>query len=335
MIKTIIIPKKHDEELLLALWILKTFGKKVFNGVDTARVVSRSVLNQVRDTDFVLAAEHVPGCDKGAEGLVPGLVRLLGCESDEALSQVVRFFTPSEQQSAKGRCLNEVLRLVAATSSDVMTANWFMQCVEAKYEEFSLQGKDKVERQLSQAGDLPEYSRIIRVRRLSGQEARVGFLIAKEASYLDDDLDMAITQHPTCLDISIISNFPLYDVARVLRIEEAIKQASMDMTTARKRWREFSDVGVNPDVPQWSYAVDGLHVITSGNSGDLTALRFDEVCTLARLAIDNSFHLHRANMCHQQVCTGTLDNPCGWYRWNLTKCRGVRSTMRRERGALE
>ncbi len=342
MIRNIIVPKVLDEQTLVTLWLLKSFGKKHFKGADNAKVTSRSVLEAVYKGDLVLVPEGLKQC-AGIEGdLVTKVVSKLGLEDNQALLRTIGFFLKSDQ----GNGVRAMFSLIASTFSEARSISWFMQCIEAKYDEQCSVGNielenltDAVAPEIAEAAknDVAEFSRVIQVKRPDGNDIKVGLVVSQDGKTLAGGLDLLVVQNPVNYGISILGRFSLRDVARILRIEEATRRSGMSTPYARHCWREFSETGVHDKVPQWEYVIDGgTHRICSGiNGGQLTTLRIDEVTNLVRIAVDNSFMLYRANKCRQQVCTGSFENPCPWYRWNLTKCRGVRGTMLKEQMALK
>lgn len=334
MIKMIVLPKKLGLDEMLSLWVLKNFGERVFPGVTAAKIVNRKTDIMLDPTEFMLNSN---GLDQAAS-LLEAIVAVCRCEGDPVLGKFLRFYGGDV-----GNFFAVAFRHIARSETPTKVIAWGMQTLDALFADWdviiptvplSAESENALAR-IARIGPMPA-ERTVKLRRSNGMEIAVEFVVGDGPFELRTPIDLVVAMDNDGTMITVLSRFSLRDVARILRVEELLREngSERNVLIARRMWFEFSNEGIEPLAPAWYYQRSGdgnQHIITTGIKTPFTRLQVGEVVTLIRHAMDNRFQAQREHHCLKCRCTASIELPCPWHHWMLSKCRLVRNAQQKER----
>jgi len=136
-----------------------------------------------------------------------------------------------------------------------------------------------------------------------------------------------IQKNPQTGHVQIFTNHKdhirLNDVARVINIREQELNEGVRITD----WQLLEQEGQIPD-GRWYYLKKGEMLLNGGpNARNVppTRIPLEEIVRLVKMALDpKCFETTRVLLCSEGVCSSTPENPCPWYKFGLRRCREIR-----------
>ncbi|MFH1823039.1 MAG: hypothetical protein ABH830_05060 [Patescibacteria group bacterium] len=115
----------------------------------------------------------------------------------------------------------------------------------------------------------------------------------------------------------------LYDVARIIRLEEQ-KKRNITITTD---WEKLGAVGEIPEIP-WFLHNEGKMLLNGTltiSDVSPTALSYEQVDVAMRIALNpNLFDLNFSKDCKKGICKSSTSKPCRLFQYGFQRCQDIR-----------
>jgi hypothetical protein len=341
-------PKPHLDEIVAA-WLLKHFGDKLFPGVSKARIVFWGHGGMTPDGRLVeeylaqgilpvgvagsLLDEHPKGDGERAKQKTCAAkltAELLGVADDPALQQMLRYVLDKDTHGTAApfdlahlvKCMHE-----ANPRHPKVVINAIWQMLDAKYHEqqefwttamkemekaewFSIRGANGEIRVCVVKTDCAQVPKY--ARSAQGGGAHIVIIQNSQGNV------QILTDHAQklCLD----------DLARLLRLAE---QHAADGIKSKSRWRDLEAEGTQFG---WHYHRHGRMLLNGSSTANKVAptkIEFGLIKALVKLALDpDLYEPDHAPECKLGKCTATEKNPCQYHYFGLNRCQELRRRRR-------
>jgi len=346
----------HLDEIF-AVWLLRKFGKKMFPGIDEAKIIftgnggrlPEDVSAEDLEKGGILPIgtcggrldEH-PGFDaKGKENECAStlVAKCLGIDDDPALKGILQFVLKGDTKKGTGHPFDlaeitkSLHRQYPKRQEDVI--KWTTVGIEAKYRD-QLRFLGETKKEFEQNAEVESISgpggRTLKmVTIVTDNEQMNGFARSRHGGEASIVIQKGFSGRMKG-NVQIFTNakhgLTLYDVVQMLRIAEQEKKRKVVTTN----WEELAKEGGVKGAEEWWFFPRGGMIL----NGSLTAkdvpptkIPLEEIQMMVRLGVNpNAFEPERAPSCEQGRCSSSRTDQCPWYKWGLHRCRKIRFKTR-------
>ena len=341
-------PGSHLDEIMAA-WLLKHFGDKLFPGVSKARIVfwgyggmtpdGRPVEEYMREGILPVGVagslldEHPKGDGERAKKKTCAAVltaELLGVANDPALRQMLKYALDKDTHATAApfdlahmvKCMH-----MANPKHPKVVINTIWQMLDAKYHEqseFWVTAPKEIEK--------AEWFTIV------GSDGEIRVCVVKTdcaqvpmyaRSKMGGGADIVIIQN-SAGNVQILTNHKrnlrLGDLVRLLRLAE-LGEVGIRSTA---RWCDLEAEGTQFG---WHHHLEGWMVLNGSSTATKvppTKVPLALILALVKLAFSpNLYEPGRAAKCRAGKCTSTDGDLCPWDYYGLRRCQAMRRAQRR------
>ncbi len=336
--------RPHLDEIV-AIWLLRKFGKTRYPGVGDARLESWSNGGATIDgrpaSDYEKNGILLVGVGGGRFDEHPGVnverkqgksaaqlvAEDLGVDDEPALDMILDFVNKNDIKGF-GNPLdlaNLVLVMYQDHPTDEVIA-WATVGVEARYAErrsFFTEAKREFEMK-ARVMEVPRPSGKIKMAVIESDNDQVA-KFAKSKSGCNAAL---VIQKRSTGNVQILVNkksgVRIYDIVQMIRYVEQEIRGKIVTTD----WGALASEGKVAGAENWFFHEEGQMLL----NGSLTVtdmpptlIPLERIVEIAKIGLDNgSFEPGFAARCLKGKCASSRSNPCPWYAYGLHRCRSLR-----------
>lgn len=351
---TLVTHKRPHIDEILAITLLKKFGKEMFPGIQEAKIVFWENGNQLphgcspeeyeKNEHALLIGigggrfdEHpVNGDSKDEECAATLVAKALGIDEDPTLEKILKFVLNSDVKGVKQpfdlAYLTDLLHREHPDEPE-RVIQWVFFALEAKYHE-------QLEFLTDTKNDFEKNAQIEQMNGPRGRTLKMATVVSDSElmskfarSALGGNCAIVILKN-TKGNVQIFTNkkyeLILLDVIQIMRYEEQRAKKRLVTTDFKILGQEGKVEGAE----EWFYQVNGQMLLNGSltSSAKPTNLLLDRIKIFVRIGMNpDSFEPKRESRCKKGICSSTRNNPCPWFNWGLHRCRKIRFEMRKDR----
>jgi hypothetical protein len=331
----------HFDEVL-AVWLLKKFGEKMFPGVSQAKLTFHnngiSLSSEEYEKKGILLVglgggrfdEHPANGNGRKEGECAAtlVAAALGLKDDPVLQPLLRYVVNCD---LKGNShpfdLSSVLKqLLQQNPQEQQEAvDWVFTGIEAKFQQqlnfLNVCKEDLANGEIEKIPGRKGILTLVTVKSDSPEMSRFA------RSQFGCEADIIIQQNKLG-NVQIFTNakscLKMYDVVQMIRLRE--QQIKGKISTWD--WKTLSSEGKIPGAEEWFFHEEGQMLLNgslTASNVPATKIPLEEIKALVKAGVNpQEFEPKRAHQCGQGHCTSTPNLSCNWYAFGLRRCRQVR-----------
>jgi len=335
-IERIVTHKNPHLDEIVALWLLRRFGERVFLGASRAPLWTIEITHNLpeKENELLIGVgggrfddHYKNGKRKKGECAATLVADALSIRNDPALSLILEETRKADTNRVSSMFhLANLVKVWHRTHPEnyqeiIDLVFRFLESVYIEQQSFFFETKQEIEKN----GKLEEIR--------GGQGKIVLAVVVSENSQVSAaarkffGAGVIIQKNPQTGHVQIFTNHKdhirLNDVARVINIREQELDEGVRITD----WNLLEQEGQIPG-GRWYYFKKGEMLLNGGpNARNVppTRIPLEEIVRLVKMALDpKCFETTRALLCSEGVCSSTPENPCPWYKFGLTRCRKIR-----------
>ena len=331
----------HFDEVL-AIWLLQKFGEKVFPNVSRAKITFHNNGIAVPAEEFEKKGilliglgggrfdEHPSNGNERKEGECAAtlMAQALGLRNDPILKPLLKYVVKCDLKgNASPFDLATILKQLLLQNPDDpgKAISWVFTGIEAMLEQqrqfFSVCKEELDQAEIAQIPGLKGTLTMVTVKSNNSEMSK----FARSQFGCNADIIIQInTSGNTQIFTNAKTGLKIYDVVKMIRLRE--QQIKGKISTWD--WKVLASEGKVAGAEEWFFHEEGQMLL----NGSLTAsnmpptkITLAEIKALVKIGVNpQEFAPKRSHQCCQGICTSTVNVPCPWYAFGLTRCRQVR-----------